>query len=72
MDGAITACFIGVLASGIDLARLSAAYVLYRNGPPVSRGSCRRWPSAKMAKYWPPSPASWSASPVPARVSVIA
>ena len=42
MDGAITACFMGVLASGRDFFRLSAAYVLYRNGPPVSRGSCRR------------------------------
>src|SRR6266702_6341777 len=50
----MTACFIGLLASPMDLRSVSAAYVWYRNGPLVSRGSCRRCPSAKMAKYWPP------------------
>jgi len=41
MEGAITACFMGLVASLIDCFRRSAAYVLYRKGPPVRRGSCR-------------------------------
>ena len=41
MEGAITACFIGLDAILMDLSRYSAANVWYLKGPPVSRGSWR-------------------------------
>ena len=70
IDGAMTACLTGLEAIAAFLRTNSDAYVLYWNGPPVSRGSCRWWPSSKIAKNCP-SPARLSASPVPASVSVI-
>ncbi len=66
----MTACFIGLVACLIDFCSASAAYSLYFSGPPVSLGSWRPWPSAKIAKNWPPG-ARFGASPVPVSVSVI-
>ena len=66
----MTACFIGRCAYPIERDSESAAKFLYRNGPPISFGSCRLCPSAKIAKNWPPVGSRWSARPVPPSVSV--
>ena len=41
MDGEITACLTGLVAILVFFSTNSEAKVLYRNGPAVSRGSCR-------------------------------
>lgn len=71
MLGAMTACFmLAVLANGLLFLKYSKAYVLYFSGPLSRRGSCRWWPSSKMAKYWP-SAARLSERPLPPRVSMM-